>query len=81
MAEETGVGEKTIRRDLNVFREIGFPIEEAVGPHGRKTWRLKPLQHELPMSFTCDEAMALYLGRQLLEPLAGTFFWQAAQAV
>jgi predicted DNA-binding transcriptional regulator YafY len=30
------------------------------------------------LAFTFDEALALYLGRRLLDPLAGTFFWQAA---
>lgn len=31
------------------------------------------------MTFTLDEAISLYLGRHLLEPLAGTPFWEAAQ--
>lgn len=31
------------------------------------------------LNFTWDEAAALYLGRRLLEPLAGTVFWQAAR--
>jgi len=33
-----------------------------------------------PMSFTFDEAISLYLGRRLLEPLAATLFWQSAQS-
>ena len=32
-----------------------------------------------PLSFRYDEALALYLGRKFLEPLAGTLFWDAAQ--
>ena len=31
------------------------------------------------MFFAFDEAIALYLGRRFLEPLAGTVFWEAAQ--
>ena len=31
------------------------------------------------MAFTFDEAIALYMGRRLLEPLAGTLFWEASQ--
>jgi len=31
------------------------------------------------LTFAYDEAVALYLGRVFLEPLAGTFFWEAAQ--
>ena len=34
MAAELGVTEKTIRRDLKAFDEVGFPIEEQVGDHG-----------------------------------------------
>ena len=42
MAQEMGVNEKTIRRDLQVFRDVGFPLEEEVGDFGRKTWCLRP---------------------------------------
>jgi proteasome accessory factor B len=31
------------------------------------------------MSFAFDEALALFLGRRFLEPLAGTYLWEAAQ--
>ncbi|MFH1918303.1 MAG: WYL domain-containing protein [Planctomycetota bacterium] len=79
MAQEMGVTEKTIRRDLEVFREVGFPIEETVGERGRKTWQMKPLVGQPPMSFAFDEAIALYLGQHLLEPLAGTVFWEASR--
>ena len=80
MAAELGVGEKTIRRDLKAFFEVGFPIEEQIGEHGRKSWRLKPSGDQPELSFAFDEALALYLGRRFLEPLAGTIFWQAAQS-
>jgi predicted DNA-binding transcriptional regulator YafY len=79
MAEELGVTEKTIRRDLKAFCEVGFPIEEQIGDRGRKSWRLKPAGGLTEMSFALDEALALYLGRRFLEPLTGTFLWQAAQ--
>jgi len=79
MAQEMGVTEKTIRRDLRVFQEVGFPIEETTGDHGRKTWRMKPVAEQPAMGFTFDEAIALYLGRRFLDPLAGTIFWDAAQ--
>jgi predicted DNA-binding transcriptional regulator YafY len=79
MAKETGVADKTIRRDLEAFRGAGFQLEEAVGEFGRKTWRLAGPANPLPLSFNFEEAVALYLGRRLLEPLAGTLFWQAAQ--
>lgn len=79
MADELGVTARTIRRDLDVFRSVGFPLEEDVGEYGRKTWRVKAARDQPPLAFTFDEAVALYLGRRLLEPLAGTPFGEAAR--
>jgi len=70
---------KTIRRDLETFHRAGFPLEETVGDYGRKTWHMDPARTQPGMTFTFDEAVALYLGRRFLEPLAGTLFWEAAQ--
>lgn len=80
MAREMGVGEKTIRRDLDLFRSLGFPVEDEVGDFGRKTWKMTANWGQPPLNFAFDEALALYLGRRFLEPLAGTVFWQAAQS-
>ena len=79
MAQEMGVVQKTIRRDLDLFRSVGFPLEEVVGERGKKTWRMVHDFRQPPLSFTFEEAVALYLGRRFLEPLAGTLFWDAAQ--
>jgi proteasome accessory factor B len=79
MVQELGVGEKTIRRDLETFRAAGFPLKETVGEFGRKTWHIEAGKAEPGLSFAYDEAIALYLGRRFLEPLAGTVFWEAAQ--
>jgi len=79
LMQELVVSEKTVRRDLETFRKVGFPLHEQVGAHGRKTWRVQPTGDPPGLSFTFDEAVALYLGRRLLEPLAGTVFWDAAQ--
>jgi predicted DNA-binding transcriptional regulator YafY len=38
MAREMNVSEKTIRRDLDLFREVGILLEGTTGDHGRKTW-------------------------------------------
>ena len=72
MADELGVTSRTIRRDLEVFRSVGFPLEEAVGEFGRKTWSIKAGRDQPPLAFTYDEVIALHLGRRMLEPLAGT---------
>ena len=36
MAAEMEVSEKTIRRDLETFQTVGFPIQERVEEFGRK---------------------------------------------
>jgi len=79
MVHELNVGEKTIRRDLETFRAAGFPLKEVVGDFGRKKWHIDPGRAEPGLNFAYDEAIALYLGRRFLEPLAGTVFWEAAQ--
>jgi predicted DNA-binding transcriptional regulator YafY len=38
----TKVSDKTIRRDLDVLRQSGFPLIEVSGRRGLKTWRLVP---------------------------------------
>ncbi len=79
MVQEFGVSEKTIRRDLTTFQDAGFPLKETVGDFGCKKWHIDPGKNEPGMNFAYDEAIALYLGRRFLEPLAGTVFWESAQ--
>jgi len=79
MAAEQGVSEKTVRRDLETFQQVGFPLQETVCEHGLKKWRIDPDKNQPGLSFAFDEAIALYLARRFLEPLAGTPFWEAAQ--
>lgn len=79
LSAEMEVGEKTIRRDLEAFQTAGFPLIETVGQFGRKSYRIAPDKNQPDMAFAYDEAIALYLGRRFLEPLAGTIFWESAQ--
>jgi predicted DNA-binding transcriptional regulator YafY len=79
MVQELGVSEKTIRRDLETFQAAGFPLKETVEEFGRKKWHIEAGNAEPGLYFAYDEAIALYLGRRFLEPLAGTLFWEAAQ--
>jgi len=79
LSETLQVSDKTIRRDLETFQLAGFPLAESVEDHGRKKWRIDPGKHQPGLGFAFDEAIALYLARQMLEPLAGTPFWEAAQ--
>lgn len=79
MAKELGTSPKTIRRDLTLFKRLGFPITEIRLAHGLKRFRMEPAGTEPRLSFAFDEALALYLSRRLLDPIAGTPFWDAAQ--
>lgn len=79
LAREMEVSEKTIRRDLSTFKTVGFPIEEAKGDYGRRSYRLDSGWGKPDLAFTFDEALALYLGRKFLQPLAGTLVWEAAE--
>jgi predicted DNA-binding transcriptional regulator YafY len=78
LARELGVADRTIRRDLDFLRRMGVPLEERTGDHGRKTWRLGDAWSKPPLHFDFEEAAALFLGRQLMESMAGTPLWDAA---
>jgi proteasome accessory factor B len=56
------------------------PLECVTADRGKKVWRLGEGRRRPPLSFTYEEAAALYLGRQFLEPMAGSPFWSAAQS-
>jgi proteasome accessory factor B len=77
LARTYSVNDKTIRRDLILLRGVGFPLEETLGDHGRKLWRLAAARVP-PMALNWEEAMALYLARRFLEPLSSTQFGHAA---
>lgn len=80
LSADLNVSPKTVRRDICDLQKAGFPICAISGPHGRKSWACEANENLTGLRFTFEEAAALYLGRQLLEPLAGTFFFDAAQA-
>ena len=78
LSVELEVSGKTIRRDLATFFAIGFPVEETAGDYGRKSYRLRGGRNVPDLTFAFDEALALYLGRRFLQPLAGTVLGNAA---
>lgn len=81
LAERTQSGLRTIRRDLDLLKEVGFPLTEVVGLRGRKHWQLQSESGVSQLRITLEEAAALYLGRQFLQPLAGTYFFQGSESV
>lgn len=80
LAAELEVSEKTVRRDLVALQTAGLPLEETVFERGLKRWRIDLERWQAPVGFAFDEAAALHVARRLLEPLAGTPFWSAAQS-
>ena len=62
---------RTLRRDLEALETLFPLVTERV--NGRTRWRLMDGFRRVPtLSFSATEVMALVLGRDLLQPLAGT---------
>ena len=80
LSEEFHVSQKTIRRDLTMLVNQGFPLARRDGAHGRNHWTATWDAATPPLTFDVSEVLALYLGRTLLEPLAGTVIWDSAQS-
>jgi predicted DNA-binding transcriptional regulator YafY len=59
LMQELGASEKTVRRDLETFQAVGFPLQETVEEYGRKRWSLDPAKTPPSLSFAFDEAVAL----------------------
>ncbi len=79
LTEDMSVSDKTIRRDLSVLQTAGFRISESVGDFGLKRWRMEGFEQHF--GFTITELLSVYMGRQFLEPLAGTPFWEGQRKV
>ena len=78
LREEHEVGDKTIRRDLQVLQTV-FPITAVSGEKGLKRWKMAPLSEQL--SFTYTDLISVVMSRRFLEPLAGTPFWEGHHKV
>ncbi len=79
LAEELKASTKTIQRDLALLQQLAFPIDQEVSSHGRKLWKMTDTTGIPALTFTLEEAAALYWGSQFLEGLAGTYFWQGSR--
>jgi predicted DNA-binding transcriptional regulator YafY len=75
LADEHGVTERTIRRDLEALQEAGFPLYDERAEGGRKVWRLiEGYKQRLTQTFTLSELAALYFGKNLMSFLGGAPF-------
>lgn len=74
--------EKTIRRDIQHWRNLGYPIQqvETSNPQRPKVWKLDRGSMKVPkLPISVIELLAFSAGRELLYPLAGTPYWDGIQ--
>jgi len=79
LAQHEGLNTKTIRRDLKLLQDEGIEIREELAEHGKKLWRITANVEQV--SFTFHELFSLYMGRRLLEPFAGTPFFEGIHSL
>lgn len=60
LAERFGVTERTIRRDVERLRDLGYRVDATTGPDGG--YRLAVGSHLPPLVFDDDEAVAVVVG-------------------
>ncbi|WP_426184199.1 helix-turn-helix transcriptional regulator [Microbacterium sp. TWP3-1-2b2] len=60
LAQRLGVDERTIRRDVTRLHDLGVPVEALRGRYGG--YRLAPGQRVLPLMFSNEEVVAVFLG-------------------
>ncbi|MCU0242251.1 MAG: WYL domain-containing protein [Vicinamibacteria bacterium] len=71
LAEEHGVSDRTIRRDIEALQEAGFPLYDEYS-EGHRLWRLiEGYEQRLTQTFTLSEMAALFFGKNLMSILAG----------
>jgi predicted DNA-binding transcriptional regulator YafY len=71
-AQELGCTVRTIRRDLRVLEDAGFPIYDEPGADGRRSlWKIREdFKLRLPLKLSLSELAALIMSRDLLGPAA-----------
>jgi len=75
LATRTGCSRRTVQRDLQVLQEAGFPIRFEERDFGKRFWTiLRDFIEREELMLSVTEMLSLFLGRQLLAPLAGTQF-------
>ncbi|KQS66957.1 transcriptional regulator [Modestobacter sp. Leaf380] len=63
LAERLEVSPRTVRRDVDRLRELGYPVQASMGPDGG--YRLAPGADLPPLLFDDDQAVALTVALQL----------------
>jgi predicted DNA-binding transcriptional regulator YafY len=76
LADRLGVSLRTVRRDVERLRELGYPIAAAKGPDGG--YRLHPGTELPPLLFDDDQAIALTIALQIAATTLGDGTGEAA---
>lgn len=85
VVEELGLDslhEKSIKRDIEHWRQAGFPIQrvETANPERPWIWKLDKSDQAVPrLPISVLELLAFAASRELLYPLAGTPYWDGVQ--
>ena len=71
---------RTVKRDLMALQAAGIDVDAHEIARG-KVWKLGPrAKSSTKISFSSTELIALSLGRDLMNPLAGTPFWSGIES-
>src|SRR6059058_3909824 len=62
LADRLGVSPRTVRRDVDRLRELGYPVHASKGPDGG--YRLEPGTHMPPLLLDDEQAVALVVALQ-----------------
>ena len=66
LATRLGVSPRTIRRDVDRLRRLGYRVDSRPGP--ASAYRLRPGRSVQPLLFTADEVALLVAGVRLIAP-------------
>lgn len=82
LAQECGVHRRTVFRDLEALEQAGYPLSREPQPDGSTLYRfISDFKDSLPITFSLQELMTLYLCRGQLSFLAGTPFQRDLDAI
>ena len=73
LAERLGVSERTVRRDVDRLRELGYPVQAFKGPDGG--YRLEAGSQVPPLLFDEDQVVALAASTVGLPNAVAAFTW------
>jgi len=82
ISEECGVTRRTVYRDLDAIRDAGYPLVSETQSDGHTLYRfMTGYRKTMPITFSLDELMTLYLCRGQMRFLHGTPFDDDLEAI